>query len=141
MEALSKDEDIVIKKADKGGAIVVWCKEMYVKEAYRQLCNTEFYQPLTFNPTESLKSELGQLLLWAKENGWISEPELKFLHNKNPQMPSFYMLPKIHKCVKNPPGRPVISGNDSLTEPVSKYIDYFIKAILALTSSLCSGHY
>lgn len=45
-------------------------------------------------------------------------------------MASFYLLPKIHKCVDNPPGRPVISGNESLTEPVSKYIDYFIKPFL-----------
>ena len=29
-----------------------------------------------------------------------------------------------------PPGRQVISGNESLTEPISKYIDYFIKPFL-----------
>lgn len=47
-------------------------------------------------------------------------------------MASFYMLPKIHKCVDNPPGRPVISGNDdlSLTESISRYNDYFIKPFL-----------
>ncbi len=40
------------------------------------------------------------------------------------------MLPKIHKNLENPSGRPVISGNGSLPEPVSKYIDYFIKPFL-----------
>lgn len=44
----------------------------YVKDAHRQLYNREFYQPLTFNPTESLKSELDQILGVAKERGWIS---------------------------------------------------------------------
>lgn len=39
----------------------------------------------------------------------------------------FYMLPKVHKDLENPPGRPIISGNDSITEPASKYVDYFIK--------------
>lgn len=43
-------------------------------------------------------------------------------------MASFYMLLKMHKCVVNLPGRPVISGYDSLTEPVSKCIDYYIKS-------------
>lgn len=41
------------------------------------------------------------------------------------------MLPKIHKSVKNPTGRPVISGSESPTEPVSKYIDYFIKPFVS----------
>lgn len=130
MEALSKDEDLVIKKAGKGGAIVVWSKDLYVKEAASQLNNTEFYQLLTHNPTESLKEELGRMLHQAKASGWISDPELRFLFNENPRMASFYMLPKIHKCLENSPGRPVISGNESLTEAVSKYIDHFIKPFL-----------
>jgi len=46
----------------------------------------------------------------AKASGWISDSELIFLFNENPRMASFYMLPKIHKCLENPPGRPVISG-------------------------------
>lgn len=111
--------------------VVIWGKDMYIKEAFRQLNNTEFYQPLTFNPIESLKEELKQLLHVAKDNEWISKSELDFLWNENPRVASFYMLPKIHKCVDNPPGRPIISGNDSLTESVSKYIDYFIKPCLS----------
>ena len=37
------------------------------------------------------------------------------------------MLPKIHKNLTNPPGRPIISGIDSISEPASQYIDHFIK--------------
>lgn len=36
----------------------------------------------------------------------------------------------MHKCVTNPTGRRVISGNDGLTEPVSKHVHYFIKSFL-----------
>lgn len=31
--ALSKDGEIIIKKANKGGAIMVWSKNEYIKEA------------------------------------------------------------------------------------------------------------
>lgn len=31
----------------------------------------------------------------------------------------------------NPPGRPIISGNESLTEPLSKYIDFHIKPFVS----------
>lgn len=30
LEALSKDDNLVFKKADKGGAVAVWGKEMFV---------------------------------------------------------------------------------------------------------------
>lgn len=40
------------------------------------------------------------------------------------------MLPKIHKNLENPPGRPIISGNESITEPASKFVDSFIKPIV-----------
>lgn len=38
------------------------------------------------------------------------------------------MLPKIHK--DNPPGRPIISGNGFVAEPISKYIDFFLKTFV-----------
>ena len=55
----------MVKKADKGGATVVWSNDKYVTEAYRQLDNDAFYQSLTFNPTEDLKTELKGILLVA----------------------------------------------------------------------------
>jgi hypothetical protein len=130
VESLSKNEQIVVKKADEGGATVVWSKEKYVTEAYRQLDNDEFYQSLTFNPTEDLKTELKGILTEAKENGYISDNEFKFIFNGSPRMASFYFLPKVHKNLEKPPGRPVISSNESLTDPISKCIDYFIKPFL-----------
>ena len=34
---------MVIKEADKGGAVVVWRADLYQKEALRQLFDTSFY--------------------------------------------------------------------------------------------------
>lgn len=130
LKELSDYKDIVIKRADKGGAVVVWGVEQYTKEAYRQLRDTSFYLPLARNPIVILTSELEELLTTAKNENLITEQEFKFLFNPNPRMPSFYMFPKIHKNLTDPPGRPVISGNDSLTESISKYVDFFIKPLL-----------
>lgn len=130
LKELSDNKNIVIKRADKGGAVVVWGLEQYTNEANRQLQDTTFYLPLINNPMESLIQELKLLLYKAKEDNLISEPELKFLFHSNPRLASFYLLPKVHKNLTNPPGRPVISGNESLTEPISKYVDFFIKPLL-----------
>lgn len=67
------------------------------------------------------------MLKHAKSEDWISKKEHDFLQSKCPRIASFYMLPKIHKNLENPPGRPIISGNGSVTEPASKFVDFHIK--------------
>ena len=49
-ELLSRD-DIVITEVDKGGAVVIFDVEDYVKEAERQLHNTKKYKRLNPSPT------------------------------------------------------------------------------------------
>lgn len=105
---------------------MVCSKDMDAKEAYHQLNKNGFYQSLTHNPTESLTIELRVMLIEAKEN------EFRFLYNGKSTNGFFLYAPKIHKCVAYLPGRPVVSDSGSLTEPVSKYIVYFIKPYLPL---------
>ena len=40
---LAKDSSIVIKPADKGGAVVVWDRDKYINEGLRQLSDPKFY--------------------------------------------------------------------------------------------------
>ena len=51
MKELSEREDIVITKADKGGAVNIVDVRDYIKEAERQLNNTENYRKLQEDPT------------------------------------------------------------------------------------------
>ena len=44
LKNLSKRNDIVVKSADKGGAVVVWRSDLYQKEALRQLSDTSLSQ-------------------------------------------------------------------------------------------------
>ena len=51
MKELSEWEDIIITKADKGDAVVIVGVKDYIKEAERQLNNTENYGKLQEDPT------------------------------------------------------------------------------------------
>ena len=42
LRALRSRDDIVIKKADMGGSIVIWRKDLYIEEANRQLSDITF---------------------------------------------------------------------------------------------------
>ena len=52
LQNLSKRDDIIITKADKGGAVVIVEVDDYIQEANRQLDNNEFYKKLTIDTTE-----------------------------------------------------------------------------------------
>ena len=63
---LANDTSIVIKKADKGGAIVIQNREDYIKEGERQLSDEKFYRKLDDDPTsehnEKVKTQLDLML-------------------------------------------------------------------------------
>ena len=53
--SLKDKEDILIKPADKGGAVVVWSKDLCISEAERQLSNATAYTEVHHDPTEENK--------------------------------------------------------------------------------------
>ncbi|CAN7978991.1 unnamed protein product [Ixodes persulcatus] len=127
LKSLSSRRDIIIKPADKGGAIVVMNSDDYLYEGHRELRNTSFYQALEHDPTKAHSSIVLSALTDLKDRGKISTAIFDSLKPKYPKVGRFYMLPKIHKAGN--PGRPIISGTGTLTEPISSFIDRLISGI------------
>ena len=48
---MKDDCSIIIKGADKGSVVVVWDREDYLKEAYRQLDDKEVYEQVSDDPS------------------------------------------------------------------------------------------
>ena len=67
LKNLSKRQDIIIKSADKGGAVVVWRSDLYKEEALRQLSDTSFYakveKDLTSNNQKVVKDTIQNLIV------------------------------------------------------------------------------
>ena len=65
---LSKNNEITIKPADKGGAVVIQNTRDYIKEANRQLREKDTYVALTKDPTEKFHKEVNEKLTkwWIK---------------------------------------------------------------------------
>ena len=135
---LSKDEwtalrnlrnrsDIVIKPADKGGAVVVWRADLYRQEALRQLSDTNFYCEVEKDLTTH-----NQKLVKDTVKSFISDGSLpstaKHLIVTTPRTSHIYFLPKIHK--PNNPGRPIVSACSCPTELISSYLDSLMLPIV-----------
>ena len=114
---LTKEEqEAFIKGADKGSVVVLWDREDYLKEVYRQLDEKEVYEQVPDNP-----SVLANTLRKALEKIGLSKDTLYYFLVKDPKVAKFYLLPKIHKRLHDVPRRPVISNCGYYTENISSF--------------------
>ncbi|XP_077862558.1 uncharacterized protein LOC144344537 [Saccoglossus kowalevskii] len=124
----SRRDEIVIKPADKGGAVVVWRRYLYLVEAERQLSDTDSYRALDVDITNKIQREIGDVV-----NGYIAKGDLPkeaknlIVHRQRTSV--FYLLPKIHKV--NNPGRPIVSACNCPTEHIARYLDSMLRPIVA----------
>ena len=70
-KTLSKRENIIITKVDKGGGVVILDVDDYVREANRQLDNTEFYKKLPNDTTEINRSKVNTSINELKTLGLL----------------------------------------------------------------------
>ncbi len=76
-------------------------------------------------------------LNWALREGQITDEEYKYMVQDNPVRSVIYTLPKMHKDLQHLPGQPTVPSKESLTEPLSQYMDAHIKDFVY---SLASYH-
>ena len=94
---LRKNPNIVIKKADKGSAVIIMNTTDYLREGYRQLSDSNFYTKLHHDPTQEISERICKTLTEMRQCKLITEKNFDFLNIKNPKAGRFYLLPKIHK--------------------------------------------
>lgn len=128
-------KDIVVRPADKGGSIVVQDRPDYIKEMYRILSDQDTYRGLSSNPTAQYKKELDKLVLKGFNEQILNKKERVYLVATAPMIPIIYHLPKIHKDSTHPLGQPNISGIDSVTSRIGRYIDFYLQPLVKCTPS------
>ncbi|XP_044134272.1 uncharacterized protein LOC122926834 [Bufo gargarizans] len=130
IKSLQKNDAITIRPADKGGAIVILNTEDYNRECCRQLTDVEVYTRLTMDPINEFYPQLVKLCEKGAGANILLESEAKFILNTQCRLPVFNYLPKVDKCLTAPPGRPIISGINSLTANLSQYVDHQLQPIV-----------
>ena len=149
MRGLADDKNIIIKKADKGSCVVVWDREDYLAEGYKQLEDEKNYGKVKKFGDDRLKELVSRSDDFFREfhsKRWVSEKEMKYFtfeFKKTSCLGKMYLLPKIHKRTFNVPGRPVISNCGTPTEKVSEFLDFHLKPVMMAGKSYVkdTGHF
>ena len=115
----------------------------YLREGYRQLEDTSFYQKIPDDITNKISDRIAQQLLKMRSLDLISDKNFEYLNIKNPTEARFYLLPKIHK--KDIPGRPICSSINHPTCHISKFVDEHIKQqsktlAISMYNEKCKSH-
>ena len=114
--------------------MVLWDRLDYLTEAERQLKDRKVYQEVRFseNILPNLAEKSNTMFENLRRKGVISEKELKYFffeYKKAINLGKLYLLPKIHKRLKNVPGRSVIFNCGTRTEKTSEFLDHHLKPV------------
>ena len=137
MKEISEWQDIIILKADKGGAVVIVDVKGCIKEAEQQLNNTKNYLKLQEDPRATNMKLVSDTIERLKKKQTINEKVADGLKRNDPRTSKFYMRPKIHK--EGNPGCPVVNLVNCHTVNISKYVDYHFQPIVKEIPSYVKG--
>lgn len=135
LRELTENTALTIKPADKGGGIVVMNTTDYIKEAHRQLMDIEVYQRLARDPRKEYEKKISDILTQALDEGVIDKNMKEYLKVTDPRTPALYLLPKIHKRLVDPPGRPIVSGCGSIFNTIAIFLDKVLRRFAVETTS------
>ena len=99
---------------------MVWRKDLYLAEAYRQLSDGNFNQRIPEDATQENDSIVRSFVEQAIEANELP-PSATNLLVEHSRTSNFYLLPKIHK--PGNPGRPIVSACACPTEHLASYLD------------------
>ncbi|CAJ0964858.1 unnamed protein product [Ranitomeya imitator] len=130
LHEIKNNKNLIIKPADKGGAIVVLDKSYYMEEIRTQLRDITTYTPIPYNPTFEIAKQIKLIVTHYQELGIIDSKLGDFLINRHPVTPFFYTLPKVHKNLWKPPGRPIVASINSLLSPLAITLEKILSPIV-----------
>ena len=149
---LKKNDKIIIKEADKGGAICIMNKDFYASKITEMLNDPQTYKE-TSNPTAQ-QTLLKIKKLANKYSDCLKPEESDYITKFHMKESNLYGLPKIHKSkiikeainkqnseyitAKDPSDlkfRPIVAGPISATSRISELVDCILKDIPQHTKS------
>jgi hypothetical protein len=152
LKSLQGNKGIIIKEADKGGAIVIMNTEFYAKKMSEMLQDPETYTLIDGDFMKKTVQMINSLI--RTYPNCLTDKEIDYVKNFKMKISNLYGLPKIHKSqlikkaieeqrsscvyVLNPEDltfRPIIAGPASPTSHLSQLIDKVIKVLPPHTES------
>jgi hypothetical protein len=149
---LQNDPNIIIKEADKGGAVCIMDRAYYGNKIKEMLQDENTYSEIEQNKIKSTMSKIKKLIKQHDQS--LTDKERDYLTNFKIKVSDLYGLPKVHKSdeiksavqqskssyvqVQSPADlkfRPIVAGPVCPTSRLSHLVDILLKPIPQYTRS------
>ena len=118
---------IMITKADKGNASVVFDKQKYIEQSESLLSDNNTYTVINEDFTTKYQNKFNTLFKAWHRMKYIDKEIAEYLECETGTIPKFYALPKVHK--DNYILKPVISSVTSPSYRLAKFYHSILKNI------------
>jgi len=135
LQDLKHNNSIVIKRADKGGCLVIMDRSDYISKAENLLNDKCTYEEVNKDATHDIHMVSNDVILSLLLNKHIiNHKQYKYLTDYVARCPVFYGLPKIHKA--NWPLRPIVSQINGPVAKLNEIVDTYLKPCVAYIPEL-----
>ena len=135
--SLRRNDDIVIKRPDKGGGVVVMDRSVYDSKLTELISDHSKFTECSPNQSDVVKKSINLIANQIKVSHKSIYYKIRRIGDYNNG--HLYGLPKIHKSTQDPPLRPIISMTGTVTHDVAQYINNIIRPYLNSTNIVTSG--
>ena len=140
MEKLRKNKDIVILKPDKGNAVVILDRQVYVDRMHELISDRSKFVELDEDPTMTREGSIQRHLRKLKKSGLFGhskeeiDPKYRKVYPNGSRPARLYGLPKMHKFtgnnVRDIPFRPILSALGTTSYNTAKYLDEILQPLI-----------
>lgn len=95
----------------------------YIQEVYYQLSDNNMYEEINNTPVLAIKKKMYDIKSKYASVNVVDKKLMKFLITESPVTLVFYVLPKVHKTLINPPGQPIVGLMESVLISLSFLLD------------------
>ena len=125
LKSLRDNDDIILQRPDKGGGVVIMNKADYECKLHALIADPNKFVHSNCRQSEIVKTKVNKIAAKYKISNPVIHKKLKIQGNFPPG--HLYGLPKIHKCVSDPPLRPIISMSGTVTHELAQYLNEIIQ--------------
>lgn len=127
LRCIQRDRSIIVRRADKGGALVIMDRADYVSKMVSILDDAETYRPIPSDPLQS------QVYSFKRLVRPLLPPDVyKKVSVSSPSLPYIFGAPKVHK--EGVPLRPVIASCNSVFSSLERWLADFLSPLLGTVS-------
>jgi hypothetical protein len=129
IEDFMRDNDLIIKAADKNLGITIMTTADYIQKALNLLQDTKTYEKIECIDIHAIKTHTENKIHHIQK--YLTKQELRFIlyHtdcDSTPTVPFFHILPKVHKKGEWT-GRPIVGNVNWVTTNLSKFLNNHYK--------------